>query len=69
MSKDERRHGPHLRSLSAETSCKLDILRLNGNTLGVNGAEVGVFEEGDEICLDGFLQSADLVLMLAIHSP
>ena len=60
---------PHLRSLSAETSCKLDVLRLNGNTLGVNGAEVGVFEEGDEICLDGFLQSADLVLMLVIHSP
>lgn len=32
---------------------------LDGNTLGVDGAQVGVLEEGDEIRLDGLLESAD----------
>jgi hypothetical protein len=43
--------------------------RLDSDTLGVNGAEVGVLKEGDEISLNGFLQSADLVSMLVVHSP
>jgi hypothetical protein len=37
----------------------LDVLGLNGDTLGVDGAQVGIFEEGDEVCLDGFLESTD----------
>jgi len=32
---------------------------LNGNTLGVDGAEIGVFKERDEVSLDGLLESAD----------
>jgi hypothetical protein len=43
--------------------------RLDSDTLGVNSAEVGVLEEGDEISLNGFLQSANLVSMLVVHSP
>jgi hypothetical protein len=37
----------------------LDVLVLDGDTLGVDGAQVGVFEEGDEVSLDGFLKSTD----------
>jgi len=33
--------------------------RTNGDTLGVDGAKVGVLEEGDEVSLDGLLKSAD----------
>jgi hypothetical protein len=32
---------------------------LDGHTLGVNGAEVGVLEQGDQVRLDGLLESAD----------
>jgi hypothetical protein len=31
----------------------------DGDTLGVDGAKVGVLEEGDEVSLDGLLQSTD----------
>jgi hypothetical protein len=33
--------------------------RLDGDTLGVDGAQVGVLEEGDEVGLDGLLESTD----------
>jgi hypothetical protein len=33
--------------------------RLDGDTLGVDGAQVGVLEEGDEVRLNGFLEGAD----------
>jgi len=32
---------------------------LDGNTLGVDGAQVGILEEGDEVSLDGLLESTD----------
>lgn len=32
---------------------------MDGDTLGVDGAKVGVLEERDEVRLDGFLKSAD----------
>ena len=35
------------------------ILGLDGDTLGVDGSEVGVLEERDEVCLSGFLESHD----------
>lgn len=31
----------------------------DGYTLGVDGAQVGVFEKGDEVCLNGLLKSTD----------
>ena len=31
----------------------------DGDTLGVDGAQVGVLEEGDEVRLDGLLEGAD----------
>ena len=33
--------------------------RLDGDTLGVNGAQVGVLKEGDEVRLDRLLEGAD----------
>ena len=51
--------GQPLRSLTTETTSKLNVLRLDGDTLGMDGAEVGVFEEGDEVSLDGLLESTD----------
>lgn len=33
--------------------------RLDGNTLGVDGAQVGILEEGDQVRLDGLLESTD----------
>lgn len=33
--------------------------RLDGDTLGVDGAQVGVLKEGDEVRLDGLLKSTD----------
>jgi len=32
---------------------------LDGHTLGVDGTQVGVLKEGDEVRLDGLLQSTD----------
>jgi len=48
-----------LRSLASQSSGELDVLRLNGDALGMDGTKVGILEEGDEVGLDGFLKSAD----------
>jgi histone H3 len=48
-----------LRALASETAGELDVLALDGDTLGVDGAQVGVLEEGDEVGLDGLLEGAD----------
>ena len=37
----------------------MDVLGLDGDTLGVDGAQVGVFEERDEVGLNGLLESTD----------
>jgi len=49
----------HLRALTTETASELDVLGLDGDTLGVDGAQVGVLEEGDEVSLDGLLESTN----------
>jgi len=48
-----------LRSLSTKAAGELDILRLNCNSLGVNGTQVCVFKEGDEVGLNGLLEGTD----------
>lgn len=48
-----------LTALATEAAGELDVLALDGDTLGVDGAEVGVLEEGDEVGLDGLLKSTD----------
>ena len=49
----------YLSPLAHDTSGKLDVLRHNRNSLGVNGAEVGVFEKSDKICFRSFLEGED----------
>ena len=49
----------HLRSLTTKTTGKLNVLGLDGDTLGMDGTQVGIFEERDEVSLDGLLESTD----------
>ena len=38
---------------------RLDVLWHDGDSLGVDGAQVGVFEEADQVGFAGFLESCD----------
>lgn len=53
------REGQRLRALTTEAARELDVLALDGDSLGVDGAEVGVLEEGDEVGLNGLLERTD----------
>lgn len=44
---EERQLGDDLSPLSSEPSSELHVLGLDGNSLGVNGTEVGVYIEGE----------------------
>jgi hypothetical protein len=48
----EGRASRHLRSFTTETASELNVLGLDGDTLGVDGAEIGIFEERDKVGLD-----------------
>jgi len=52
---------PHRRlsTLSADPACQLDVLGHDGHTLGVDGAQVGVLEQTDEVGLAGLLEGHD----------
>ena len=45
-----------LGTLAAYASRQLDVLRHDGDALGVYGAQVGVFKQSHEVSLAGFLQ-------------
>ena len=45
----------NLSTLSADTAGELDVLGHDGDTLGVDGAQVGVFEESYEVGFGSFL--------------
>ena len=55
----ERASAQRLRALAADAARELDVLGHDGDTLGVDGAQVGVFEEPDEVGLGGFLERRD----------
>ena len=44
-----------LGSFASQSSGQLDVLLLDGNSLCVDGTQVGVFEKGDQVGFDGFL--------------
>jgi hypothetical protein len=48
-----------LSALSADAAGELDVLGHDGDALGVDGAQVGVLEETDEVGLAGLLQGHD----------
>ena len=49
----------YLGTFTADTASELDVLGHDGDTLGVDGAQVGVLEQTDQVGLAGFLQSHD----------
>ena len=48
-----------LRALSTDAAGKLNVLRHDGYTLGMDGAQVGVLEETDKVGLRRFLKGED----------
>lgn len=48
-----------LGTLATQTAGKRDILGLDGHTLGMNGGQVGVLEQGDQVSLGSLLKSAN----------
>ena len=48
-----------LSTLSTDTAGKLDVLGHDGDTLGVDGAQVGVLKQTDEVSLAGLLEGHD----------
>lgn len=48
-----------LGTFAADTTSELYVLRHDGDTLGVDGAQVGVLEETDEVGLASLLQGHD----------
>ena len=49
----------NLSALSADAAGQLDVLRHDGDTLGVDSAQVGVFEETDQVGLASLLKGHD----------
>ena len=49
----------NLSALATDTAGQLDVLGHDGDTLGVDGTQVGVFEETDEVGLGSFLEGHD----------
>ena len=48
-----------LSTFSTDAASQLDILGHDGDPLGVDGTQVGVLKEADEVGLRGFLQGHD----------
>ena len=48
-----------LRALSTNAASKLNILRHDGNALSMDGAQVGVLEQSNQVSLSSFLESQD----------
>jgi hypothetical protein len=48
-----------LSTLASDTTGQLDVLWHDRDTLGVDGAQVGVLEQTDQVGLAGFLQGHD----------
>ena len=57
--RERRRDEEGLGSFSSDSSGELDVLWHDGDSLGVDGAQVGVFEETNEVSLRGFLEGHD----------
>ena len=62
LNKKDENLGP----LAADTPGELDVLGHDGDTLGMDGAQVGVFEQADQVSLGSLLQK-DKYFTLSIH--
>lgn len=45
--------------LSSDSSSQLDVLNHNGDSLSMDSAEVGVFEQTNDVSFGGFLEGED----------
>ena len=54
---DRSSEAVNLGTFSTDTSRQLDVLGHDRYTLGMDGTQVGILEETDQICLAGFLKS------------
>jgi hypothetical protein len=45
-----------LSAFTSNTTSQLDVLGHDGDSLGVDGAQVGIFEESHQVSFAGFLQ-------------
>ena len=50
---------PRLSTFTTDAASKLDVLGHDGDTFGVDGAQVGVLEKPDKVSLTGLLESQD----------
>ena len=48
-----------LRALATDSAGKLDVLRHDGDSLGVDGGQVGIFEKPNKVSLSSLLKSQD----------
>ena len=55
----ERYSGKHLSPLSADAPGQLDVLGHDGDTLGMDGSQVGVLEEANQVGLSSLLEGKD----------
>ena len=53
---EDKNDDEHLSSLSSDSSGQLDVLWHNGDTLGVDGAQIGVLKQTNEISLTSLLK-------------
>ena len=51
-----------------EPFCEAHVLGHDGGPVGVDGAEIGVLEESDEVCLGGFLEGEQGTCLEAVIS-
>ena len=49
----------HLRALTTDAAGEVDVTGHDGDTLGVDGAQVGVLEQTDDVGLSGLLKGED----------
>ena len=49
----------YLRTFSTDAAGQLNVLGHDGNTLGVDGAQVGVLEKANKVSFGGFLKGQD----------
>ena len=54
-----RLEGSTKRKVSVHAAGQLDVLGHDGDTLGVDGAQVGVLEQADQVGFRGLLESQD----------
>jgi len=48
-----------LRALPTQATSKLDVLGLNGDTLGMDGGQISVLKKGNKVGFGGLLEGAD----------